>query len=585
MSLNNRLLRSLCIVLTPVVLLSALFVSLSPVQVGASSHREAPLISSDPDADGTDFYMWIAPDAPNHVTLVANYIPFSAPEGAPNFNSFSPNVLYEINLDTVGDGIAHVKYQFQFSPLQRFGGGLNTFLYNLGPITGLAPSATGLQATQTYTVTEVKTYGSGAPVSTVIAANLPVPPPNIGPKSTPDYNALVTAALTAGTIGTGADQIKVFAGPRDDPFWVDLGSIFDLLSLRGQAAPIGYGVNSPGLDNLTGFNTYSLVLQVPIARVFAGGAPAGETVVGGWTTASRRATRTLLGAGGLGAETHSGAFIQVSRLGMPLTNEAVLPTGLKDAFNAIPPSFDATLYTTSTGALAPAGDVLQESVENPELGTLLCALYKVPLPKAPATGAGACNTPVNLNVPRSGRADIFDIFLTGMKLEKDFRIVAGTAPFTVTAGTVVNQHTKGTNGSGAGIVPAEMLRLNTATLFRPGVAGSACSTNPSRLGVLGGDACGFPNGRRPIDDVVEIELLAVAGAAYGVLTTDTSFTFNPALIGVLTDSTDGNDKPFLTTFPYLAAPHSGVNHIHTNIYYTSLPRVFNNFAPGALQAE
>jgi hypothetical protein len=583
----NRLFRSLCMVLTPVVLMSALVVSLSPVQVGASSHREAPLISSDPDADGTDFYMWIAPDAPNHVTFVANYIPFSAPEGAPNFNSFSPNVLYEINIDTVGDAKAHVKYQFQFSPLTRKSGGLNTFLYNLGAVTTLDDA--DLQATQTYTVTEVKTYGNTAPVSTVLKANIPVPPPNIGPKSTPDYAALTAAAVTAGTIGTGADQIKVFAGPRDDPFWVDLGSIFDLLSLRGQAAPIGYNIPSPGLDNVSGFNSYSLVLQVPISRILDSNAPAGETVIGGWTTASRRATRTLNGVGGLGSETYSGDYVQVSRLGMPLTNEAVLPVGLKDAFNVIDPSIDVVLYTAApTSTLGPAGDILQKSVENPELGVLLCSLYGVPMPKAPTTGANKCNTPVDLNTPRSGRGDIFDIFLTGMSLAsgQNFRIIAGTQPVTLTGPLNINKPTKGTNGSGAGIVPAEMLRLNTATLFRPGVTGSACSTTPSRLGVVGGDACGFPNGRRPIDDVVEIELLAVAGAAYTVLTGDTAagFTFNPALVGVLTDSSDGNDKPFLSSFPYLAEPHSGVNHIHTNIYYTSLPRVYNNFS-SRMQAE
>jgi hypothetical protein len=531
--------------------------------------------------------MWIAPDAPNHVTFVANYIPFSAPEGAPNFNSFSPNVLYEINIDTVGDAQAHVKYQFEFSPLVRKNSGLNTFLYNLGAITTINDA--DLQATQTYTVTEVKTYGS-TPVETVIAANLPVPPPNIGPKSTPNYNDLVTEAITAGTIGTGADQIKVFAGPRDDPFWVDLGSIFDLLSLRGQAAPIGYGVPSPGLDNLTGFNTYSLVIQVPISRIFSGGAPAGETVIGGWTTASRPATRTLNGVAGLGSETYSGDFVQVSRLGMPLTNEAVLPVGLKDAFNTIPPSVDVVLYTAApTSTLGPAGDILQKSVENPELGVLLCSLYNVPMPKAPTSGPNKCNTPVDLNTPASGRADIFEIFLTGMDLPtgQTFTIIAGTQPLTLTGPLNINKHSEGTDGNGAGIVPSEMLRLNTASLFRPGVQGSACSTTPSRLGVLGGDACGFPNGRRPIDDVVEIELLAVAGAAYTVLTGDTAanFSFNSALIGVLTDSSDGNDKPFLSSFPYLAAPHSGVNHVHTNIYYTSLPSMYNNRAPGSLVAE
>src|SRR5439155_10307199 len=135
------------------------------------------------------------------------------------------------------------------------------------------------------------------------------------------------------------------------------------------------------------------------------------------------------------------------------------------------------------------------------------------------------------------------IFLTGMTLTKPFTIQTKTGPVPLPAGTVVNQPTKGTNGSGAGIVPAEMLRLNTA------LKGNICSATPNRLGILGGDACGFPNGRRLADDAVEIELLSVAGAAYSVLAPD-SFTFNPALIGVLTDSVDYNDVSFLTTFPY-----------------------------------
>jgi hypothetical protein len=195
------------------------------------------------------------------------------------------------------------------------------------------------------------------------------------------------------------------------------------------------------------------------------------------------------------------------------------------------------------------------------------------MPKAPTTGANACNTPVNFSTPASGRADIFEIFLTGMDLGTAFPVITGSGTVTLPVGFNVNKPTKGTNGTGGGIVAAEMLRLNTA------IKGATCSPTPSRLGVLGGDACGFPNGRRPADDVVEIELLAVAGAAYSVLTGDTSFSFNPALIGVLTDSSDKNDKPFLTSFPYLAAPHSGANHLHTNIYYTSLPTVRTSTTP------
>jgi hypothetical protein len=556
--------RRLSLILTSLALMAIVFVGFAPVPTGASSHREAPLISSDPDADATDFYLYNSPTNQNNVVLIANYIPFSAPEGAPNFNTFSPSVLYEINLDTVGDGKAHVKYQFEFTTTRD---STSTFLYNTGAITSLAD--TDLHVRQTYKLTEVVSYGTSV-TTTTLKTGIPVPPPNIGSKSTPNYTALVSEALTAGQISNGGDSIKAFAGPRDDPFWVDLGSIFDVLSLRGQATPIGYpGGPTPGVDNLSGFNVYSLVLEVPTARIFKN-APAGETVVGGWTSASRRSTRVLanitdvLGGTATGQDVATGPYVQVSRLGMPLVNEAVIPAQLKDAFNNLAPSTDAVLYTApaSNTTLGPIGDLLQTSVENPELGRLLCGLYGVPLPKAPTSGAQKCNTPVNLNSPGSGRGDIFKIFLTGMTLTKPFTVTTKTGPVSLPAGTVVNQPTKG-----SGIVPAEMLRLNTA------LKGDTCSPTPSRLGVLGGDACGFPNGRRPTDDVVEIELLAVAGAAYNVLSSD-SFTFTPGLLSVLTDSVDSNDLPFLSTFPYLATPHQGQEHFHSNLYRQHLPAAF-----------
>lgn len=566
MSRYGLLARRICLALTPAALLATMLFAFGPTPLGASSHREAPLISSDPDADGTDFYMFVSPDAQDTVTLIANYIPFSAPEGAPNFNAFSSDVLYEINLDTVGDGAAHVKYQFEFSPLQRNNGG-GSFLYNTGPITSL--SDPDLHVTQSYTVTEVVTY-NGNTTSTVLETGIPVPPPNIGSKSTPVYESLVAEALAAGTFTAGADTIKAFAGPRDDPFWVDLGSIFDLLSLRGQAPPIGYSAGkTPGIDNLSGFNVYSLALQVPISRILAG-APAGESVIGGWTSASRRTTRVLNGVsgivGGTGAETYSGPFVQVSRLGMPLTNEAVLPVALKDAFNNLQPAGDAALYTATTAPLDAIGDLLQTSVENPELGRLLCGLYAVPMPR---DTNGDCNTELDLSTPGSGRVDIFKIFLTGMTLTEPFTITTATGPVALAAGTVVNQPTKGTDGNGAGIVPAEMLRLNTA------LKGNLCAPTPNRLGILGGDACGFPNGRRLNDDVVEIELLAVAGAAFNVLAPPAeNFAFNSALLGVLTDSVDRNDKAYLASFPYLASPHQGQEHLHTNLYRSRLPLAF-----------
>jgi hypothetical protein len=181
---------------------------------------------------------------------------------------------------------------------------------------------------------------------------------------------------------------------------------------------------------------------------------------------------------------------------------------------------------------------------------LLCSIYVVPLP---GDFDGDCSTEVTLGTPRSGRGDIFDIFLTGMVLENDYVINTANGTMILPAGTSINQPDS--------VVPAEMLRINTA------ISGTLCAPTPSRLGILGRDACGFPNGRRLTDDVVEIELLAVAGAAYQALDArDSSFQFDTALINVLDDGIDGNDKLFLDTFPYMALAHSGQDRIHQNAF-------------------
>ena len=183
----------------------------------------------------------MSPDAPNSVTFVANYIPFETPDGAPNYFQFSDDVLYEIHVDNVGDAISHVTYQFRFKTTTQ---NQNTFLYPTGPITSLTDPDFNVR--QTYTITEVVTPISGPAVTTNIGTDLPSPPVNIGSKSTPNYDTLATAAIQTKTVGS--DTIKIFAGQRDDPFWVDLGSIFDLLSLRPQAAPIGLSVRPDGWD-------------------------------------------------------------------------------------------------------------------------------------------------------------------------------------------------------------------------------------------------------------------------------------------------------------------------------------------------
>lgn len=498
----------ICMALT--LLLASSLVSSSNTTI-ASSHREAPLISRDPLADTTDVYAFVSPDRPDAVTLIGSWIPFEGPQGGPNYYGFADDVIYELHVDNVGDAKSHITYRFKFSTTINNG---TTFLYNTGPITSLDDA--DLNMRQTYTVEEIVNGKV-----TVLGSDLPMPPAYIGPKSTPAYEALFDAAIQ--TISTDDGDLHVYAGPTDDPFWVDLGSIFDLLSLRPQAAPIGYeGGPSPGIDGLAGFNVHSIAIQVPISRLLKG---AGEnTVIGVWATSSRPSLRVF----GVDSVTNVGDPVQISRLGMPLVNEVVLPLALKDAFNGLKPEQDFDVYASDTDA----GRLLASSVFTPELQSLLNTLYGVPHPDGL-------------------RNDLVAIFFTGMETTKEFTISTPGGQVTVPAGTNVNRP--------AQVRPAEMLRLNVAPAFRPGVEGSLCAPTPNyQLGLLGGDVCGFPNGRRLQDDVTEIELLAVAGAAYAVLTQG-EFSFDPGLINVLSDGLNANDKEFRAHFPYLALPHRGLD--------------------------
>ena len=500
----------------------------------ASSHREAPLISKDAFADNTDTYVFVSPENPDNLVLMASWIPFEGPEGGPNYFEWDENVLYDIHVDNNGDAVPDFTYTLDASVAVQNNA---TFLYNTGAI---GTDGSNWNRQQRYTVTETSAGGTVDLVTDVLA-----PPVNIGAKSTGNYADLEAAAMYS--VEDGGDTIKIFAGQTDDPFWVDL-QVFDLLTLRGQDAPIGYseGNNIP-VDSLSGFNVHTFVVEVPIARLTQGDEP----VLGVWATSRRPSMQVLNGLDGVisgdGLQSISGDPVQVSRLGMPLVNEAVLPLSLKDAFNTLKPEQDLTIYTDAT-----FGPILQKAVEDPELGNLLCGLYGVPLP---GDTNDDCATEFTAGTPRSGRGDIFDVFLTGMVLANEFTISTANGPMTLPAGFNVNQP--------AGVQPAEMIRINTA------IKGDLCAPVPSRLGVLGGDACGFPNGRRLMDDVVEIELLTVAGAAYPVLDgRDADFSFNSAFIDVLTDGVDHNDIAFRHTFPYVAQAQSGQTHIHQNPFAT-----------------
>jgi hypothetical protein len=466
----------------------ALMVAPPAPATDASSHREAPMISQDPAADATDFYAFTSPEGNGTVTFVAAYSPMAQPNGGPNWYRFGDDVLYAIKVDNNGDNKADITYEFRFKTTVRNG---KTFLYNTGPIKSLDDP--NLNVSQSYTVTRVD--GSGRKE---LATSVPVPPANIGPKSTPDYPALAAAAIKP-LSGGG----QVFAGPRDDPFFVDLGPTFDLLSIRKAFGNMGGGV-----DGLAGQNVMAIVLQVPVTQVTADGqAPTGlgssNAVVGSWTTASRQKTKVL----SAGTSESSGDWIQVSRLGNPLVNEAVIPLAIKDAFNALDPSQDV-----AAGALP--------LVQDPEVSRLLNALYGVKVPPTP-------------------RDDLVAVFLTGIP-GSVLGLPGATAPMNVPSGS--------STGS-------EMLRLNLAT--PPTKIGAG-----NRLAALAGDVLGFPNGRRLEDDVVDIALRALAGATYPLVHKD--FTPDPAA-SVLGDGVDANDVPFLASFPYLATPHRGTDYYTDDI--------------------
>jgi len=440
--------------------------------VGASSHREAPLISQDPVADTTDVYMFVSPDAPDTVTLIQSVYPGQDAGSGPNFYRFGDDVIYAFSIDNDGDAKTDIQFRFDFHTTIAND---DTFLYNFGPIAALGDA--NQNVVQTYDVKRVDYPDHGKATRTCLGTGLLTPPSNFGPASTPDYGSLMAAAVH--DLGNG---VKVYAGQSDDASYIDLGAIFDLLTIRPLDLTTGnVGGKGGGVDTLAGFNVQSIALQVPIADLLD---DSGEPVIGMWASSERRTT-TIRSAGGMSTR---GVWVEVSRLGMPLVNEVVIPLKDKDKWNGSEPKDDAQFLSYVT---------------DPELATLLNALYFTPLRLTP--------------VPETGRTDLVSVFLTGVE---------------------------GLNMP-ANVVASEQLRLNTSILP------SDPSCTGDRLGVLAGDLCGFPNGRRPTDDVVDIAERVVAGVLFDPA------TFNTFPYNALGDGVDANDLAFQSTFPYLAVPHAG----------------------------
>src|SRR5947209_12806211 len=340
-----------------------------------SSHREAPAISKDPVADNTDTYAFVSPDDPGTVTIIANYLPLEAPFGGPNFFEFGDDVRYEIHIDNDGDGALEITYEFLFHTRVR---NPNSFLYNTGTISSLADPHWNRR--QFYSVTRIKNGHRQK-----LGVDLACPPCNIGPASTPNYDALASQAVHSVKHGH-----TVFAGQRLEGFYVDLGAVFDLADLRPfQKLHVASMANAPGVNATNEFGVHSIALKVPKTELTRDGSNpsnvmAPKSVIGVWAAASRRKAQ-IRAAARNGRHHTSGPWVQVSRLGMPLVNEVVIPMGSKDHWNSLPAYKERQFLS---------------HYHHPELSQLLPVLYPGVFPNL-----------AGLSAPR---ADLIAILLTGL---------------------------------------------------------------------------------------------------------------------------------------------------------------------------
>jgi len=581
------------------ILLVVMLINVFPFNLFASSHREAPLIANDPLADNTDLYAFRSPDDPSKITIIACYIPGQLPQGGPNYYQFGENIRYEIHIDnnvaTKGDDII---YRFSF---QKTNEDPTTF-FNI---------RLGKQNLKTTYTLERSTDG-GKHFSTIVS-NGTVPPPNIGPRSisspvglnAPNYESLIQASIK--TANTGE---KVFAGTSDDPFYVDLGGIFDL-----GDAPRTTG--TPSIDGLKCLNVSTIALQIPISTLQKNGRSVTQAsnildpdfVIGVWASASRQKIR-VLNEDGYGTESHQGPWVQVSRLGMPLTNEVIVPIGYKDLWNSLTPYQDLSYLNTFGNYFY--NPELALYMDDALFGGAVPALSKLRIQKNSLGAFGFGNGQNGLfglkgnaalagtalddavfgnlllpaaNSPRS--VDLWPIFNTGVPNLRPYQLATGKGGNPLAAGKpFVNNFLP--NGG-------DMLRLNMAVpvtqrsdpkfssegLVQAAVLGltdPAYNTSSALQFIPNMD--GFPNGRRLEDDVTLIELQAVSGIALAAigLWYDDFHGGSPVtqdLIDVLTYRTgvNANDAPFKTSFPYVASPWAGTHVCDCNTNQSTTSRV------------
>ncbi len=482
----------------------------------ASSHREAPFITTAPKVDGTDFYMFMSYEAgrADYVTLISNYQPLQAPYGGPNYFKMDPNALYEIHLDNNGDAKEDITFQFRFQnkfnnvTLPIGGKNVSIPLTQAGQVS--APNAATLNVNETFTVDVVRGDRRGGQRASVTNASggsrtFDKPVDNIGTKTIPNYAAYADQHIYTVNVPGCNMPARLFVGQRKEAFAVNLGTIFDLVN-----APLGVITDPANIgavpNTIDDANITTLALELHKSCVTAGSDP----VVGGWMTASLRQAQLLDPTPKKGHQTTAlvgGAWTQVSRLGMPLVNEVVIGLQDKDRFNSSKPKDDAQFA---------------DYVTNPTLPALLEIALATP----------------NIAPTNFPRTDLVTTFLTGI--------------------TGVNQP--------ANVVGSEMLRLNTAIPPVP-------FAQQNRLGIVGNilaggmDNAGYPNGRRPKDDVVDISLIAVMGGLCLANGNNNALGFgadcNPSKVPLgntafnLHDAVDQAVVPLLNRFPYLFTPIPG----------------------------
>ncbi len=474
----------------PMVAFAVALFLLVPVSMFGSSHREAPITALDHAADVTDWYAFVSYDHPDRVTMILNVDPFLEPSNGPNYFPFDPNVLYEMFVDNNHDGIPDITFQFRFTTKIRNPGVFTGFaggIAGIPQITALSgPGSEGLSLSQTYTVTMIK---NGVSTDLTNGKTVYAVPSNVGPLTMPDYNSL----FNQGVVDLG-NNIRVFAGTVDDPFFIDLGAAFDSLNFRmgvgGLLTPAvdADDKNNYAPDAVAGYNVNTIVLEIPITMLTVDGKLHGagekEAVIGTYgATARPQISVRRVGGGYVFANTN---FVQVNREGNSLINELIIGTGSKDKFSTDVPANDSQFASFFL---------------DPLLAHLFKSVLGVPIPPAP-------------------RLDLLPLV----------QYMAPICP--------------GCGAKDAGPI-ADLLRLNTGIPPTP-------VDMQKRLGFLAGDNAGFPNGRRPVDDVVDIASRAVQG----ILADSTKYN---APIG---DGVQLNGAGYNNTFPYVMPANSGRNSVH-----------------------